>query len=300
MKRLALIAALAAAGCQGVSQSPIASTLPPNAAAPAHRADLLYVSAGAGPVYAFTYPQGKPAGQLTLNYGAAGMCSDKKGNVYVVAPEVYSVYIFPHAGLFPIGELNEEDQGVLPFGCASDFKTGNLAVTNFEGGVSVYKDGRGTPQQYSLKGLDEAIFCTYDEAGNLFVSGEGAGGGFTLAELPAGSQSSEAITINATIAAGTAVAWNGNDLVLESADASGKATILTVRISGSSGTVVKTTTLTAPANSSTAQFVLDGHTIVQPDNGNADVGFWAYPAGGAPTKTLPNVGSGLVGVTISR
>jgi hypothetical protein len=300
MKPLALAVALAATGCQGVSQTPSAGAMLPTAPVPAHRHALLYVAAAGGAVYAFTYPQGKLAGQLTLDYGAEGMCSDKRGNVYIASPDDYTVSIFPHAGLFPIGYLNEEDQEVLPDGCASDFKTGDLAVTNFEGGVEIYKGGSGMPEGYSLSGLYEAFFCTYDDKGDLFVSGENDGRTFALAELPAGSQSSKQISINATISAGTAVAWNGKDLVLQSADASGTATILALRVSGSSGRVVKTTTLTAAANSSPTQFVLDGGTIVEPDDGNADVGFWKYPAGGAPTKTLQSVGSELIGVTISR
>lgn len=300
MKYIALAVVLAVAGCQGASQPPSGGSALPSVAVPVHRHDLLYVSSFGGAVYAFTYPQGKLAGQLTMNYGAAGMCSDKRGNVYIVAPNVYSVYEFPHGGIFPIDILNEEDEGVLPYSCATDPKSGDLAVVNYEGGVEVYKGGSGKPAGYSLANLEEAFFCTYDDKDDLFVSGEGREGNFVLAELPEGSGSSKDISISASIAVGYGIAWNGKDLVLQSADTSGNATLLTVSVSGSSGTVLKTTTLTAPANASPTEFVLDGHTIVEPDSDNADVGFWTYPAGGAPTKTLQNVGSELIGVAISR
>jgi hypothetical protein len=307
MKYVALAIALAATGCQGPGQPPgdgialrsLGSGLPSDVV-PAHRHALLYVSAFNGPLYAFTYPQGKLVGQVTTYFGGAGICSDKQGNVYVDAPTAYTVYVFLHGGLFPIYELSEASEEALPYGCAVNPRSGDLAVTNLEGFVSVYKGARGTPQAYSLPGLYEAFFCAYDDKGNLFATGDDNSGRFALAELPAGSGSAKAIAVNASIAVGNGIAWNGKDLVLQSAASSGSATLLRVRVKGSSGTVVGTTTLAAPVNSSPPQFVLDGHRIVEPDSGNADVGFWAYPAGGPPTKTLQSVGSELIGVTISR
>jgi hypothetical protein len=299
MRCIALALALVITGCQGASQPAGTVGMLPAAIVPAHSQALLYVSSLDGAISAFTYPQGRLAGKLTSNYGSAGLCSDKAGNVYVAVPEAYLVEVFPHGGLFPIYILNEEQEEALPYACAADGNSGDLAVTNLEGGVEIYKDARGTPQGYSLAGLDEAFFATYDDKGNLFVTGQ-HGGTFILAELAKGSQSSKDISIAATIAPGYGIAWNGKDLVLQSAQSSGTATMLTVKVSGSRGTVLRTTTLTASPNYSPTEFVLDANTIVEPDSDNADVGFWAYPAGGAQTKSLQNVGSGLIGVTVSR
>ena len=165
-----------------------------------------------------------------------------------------------HAGLFPIYELDEASEEALPYGCAVNRRTGDLAVTNLEGFVSVYKGARGTPQAYSLPGLYEAFFCAYDDKGNLFATGDDNSGRFALAELPAGSGSAKAIAVDASIAVGYGIAWNGKDLVLQSAAVSGSATLLRIKVKGSSGTVVGTTTLAAPVNSYPAQFVLDGHS----------------------------------------
>lgn len=306
MRYVVLAIAVAATGCQGAAQPPTAGialrsvgTLP-QAVVSRQQHDLLYVSAFNGPLYMFTYPQGKLIGQVTTNFGGAGICSDKQGNVYVDTPTAYTVYVFAHAGLFPIYELDESSEGALPYGCAVNRRTGDLAVTNLNGFVSVYNGARGTPRPYSLPGFYEAFFCAYDDKGDLFATGDDNTGRFTLAELPAGSGSAKAITVDASIAIGYAIAWNGKDLVLQSAAVSGSATLLRIKVKGSSGTVVGTTTLAAPVNSYPAQFVIDGHALVEPDSGNADVGFWAYPAGGSPTKTLQSVGSELIGVTISR
>lgn len=298
MKYVVLALALAATGCQAESQPPNAGSVLPSAAAPAHQRPLLYVATIDGAVSAYSYPHGKLVGQLTVNYGAAGICSDAQGNVYVTVPNGYLVRVYPHGGLFPIYTLSEEDDGVLPYGCASDPKTGDLAVVNVEGSVLTYKGGRGAPTVHNL-GLSECFFATYDDKSDLFVSGERSGA-FGLVEVPEGSEGSREISINATIAPEYAVAWSGKYLVLQSADSSGNATFLTVKVSGTNGKVVKTTTLSAPVNTSPTEFALDGGTIVEPDSGNIDVGFWAFPAGGAPTKTLQNVGTGLYGVTVSR
>ena len=298
MKYIAFALALAASGCQGVSQPATAGGVLPSAVASTRQHPLLYVGSAGGSIDAFTYPRGKLAGQITTNYGSDGMCSDKEGNIFVAVPNGYEVVVFPHGGVFPIYVLSEASNGVLPDACASDRTSGDLAVTNFEGGVEMYKNGRGKPQAIAM-GLDEAFFATFDDKGNLFVTGERAGG-FRLAELPAGSAYAKSISVDASVATGYGIASNGRDLVLQSADASGTATMLTVKVSGSSATVIRTTTLMGAGNYFPAQFVLDGRTIVEPNASNTGVGFWSYPSGGAPTKTLQNVGSALIGVTVSR
>ena len=222
MRYVVLAVAVAATGCQGAAQPPTDGSALGSvrsltqAVVPAQRHDLLYVSAFNGPLYAFTYPQGKLVGQVTTSFGGAGICSDKQGNVYVNTPAAYTVYVFAHAGLIPVYELDEASEGANPYGCAVNRRTGDLAVTNLEGFVSVYKGARGTPQAYSLPGLYEAFFCAYDDKGNLFATGDDAGGRFALAELPAGSGTAKAVAVDASIAAGYGIAWNEKDLVLQS------------------------------------------------------------------------------------
>ena len=102
MKYVVLAIAVAATGCQGAGQPPtdgialrsVGSRLPQATSSPRTGTTLLYVSAFNGPLYAFTYPQGKLVGQVTTYFGGAGICSDKQGNVYVDAPTAYTVYVF--------------------------------------------------------------------------------------------------------------------------------------------------------------------------------------------------------------
>ncbi len=61
-------------------------------------------------------------------------------------------------------------------------------------------------------------------------------------------------------------------------------TIYQFAISGKRGTEVGFATLHRAHN--VEQFWIQGKKVVGPDNGYADVGFWPYPTGGPPTKTI--------------
>jgi len=57
-----------------------------------------------------------------------------------------------------------------------------------------------------------------------------------------------------------------------------------VTVSGSTGSVVGTTQLSGSCD--ILQFAVSGSSVIAPDNCLNSAGFYAYPAGGAPTKTL--------------
>jgi hypothetical protein len=285
-------------GCQAVSQSPGAGALPPSDARPAKNRDLLYVSSLTGAVSFYSYPQGKLAGTLTAPDGEGGLCSDRQGNVYVPSPEYARVTIYAHGATTPSATLTD-DSG--PLECAVDPKTGDLATTSEAGILDVYPRGSGTPVSYSIVGVATLFFCTYDDKGDVFADGENDAGYFELVELEHGSPTLKIISVDATVADETGIQWNGKELVLQTAQVDGTATFAFVKVSGSTGKVVGTTGLTAPPNSyGPTQFWLQGPTLVQPDGGNADIGFWNYRAGGSPTKTLQSLGSEQIGVTVSR
>lgn len=277
------------------------TTAQPPAPRTAHARDFLYASSLLAELYVYSYPQGKAVGSVPLSTASTGLCSDRRGNVYVTSFVGGTITIFPRLGVFPIAILNAAEDG--PNGCAVNPKTGDLAVAGQGGYVLVYPRGRGTPASYSLSPITNFYFCTYDDNGNLFADGEVGefgSGGFGLAELPVGSQTMKAISVDATVALQNALQWSGKNLVLQSSGASGSATFLGVKVSGSQGTVVSTTTLTAPANEFPPQFLLHGSALLEPDDGNADIGFWKYPAGGSPLKTLSTGESDLFGVTLIR
>ena len=73
-----------------------------------------------------------------------------------------------------------------------------------------------------------------------------------------------------------------------------------IRVSGSVAKIVGTTRLASTPNTFTPfQFWIQGGTVIQPENANAEIGFWNYPRGGEQLKEISTGGYDLVGVTIS-
>lgn len=285
-------------GCQAPPQSPGAGALPLSVVRAARQRDLLYVSSLSGSVSFYTYPQGKLVGTLTDSDGEGGLCSDRQGNVYVPSPEYARVTVYAHGGTTPTATL-VDDSG--PLECAVDPKSGDLATSSEAGVLEIYPGGGGTPASYSIVGVAALFFCTYDDKGDVFADGEDDAGSFELVELAHGSSTLKIVTVNATVPDETAIAWNGKYLLLQTAETSGNATFAFVKVSGSNGKIVGTTTLTAAENSyGPTQFWIQGRTLIEPEDGNADVGLWNYRAGGSPAKTLQSLGSELIGVTVSR
>ncbi|HEY1867868.1 MAG TPA: hypothetical protein VGG70_06185 [Candidatus Cybelea sp.] len=303
------------AGCSGSLERGVPSSLP----APAPRSslhqisridpaargkDLLYASSIYDcNVYVFTYPRGKPAQTLDacgLGFGPAfGLCSDKDGDVFMGMAEGFSIFEYVHGGSQPIAQL--QDDSLLPFGCSVDPKSGDLGVTSVESNVVIYKNASGTPQLYYLSGVEAFYFCTYDDRGNLFADGKHYDGSFALAELPKGGNALREISVPGSVGAGFALQWDGRHVALGTTRGSNEFVLDRIRVSGSAAKIVGTTTLTFAPNMpySTFQFWLHGGKIVQPENDNAEIGFWKYPRGGEEIREIPIQGSSLVGVTVS-
>ena len=265
--------------------------------------DLLYASSVYScNVYVFTYPSGKLLQTLNacgLGFGPAfGLCSDRGGDVFMAMGEGFSVFEFAHGGTKPIGQL--QDDSLLPVGCSVDPKTGDLGVASVTGNLAIYKNASGTPVIYSLSDISEFYFCTYDDRGNLFADGQHGDGTFALAELPKDASALREITLDANLAVAYALQWDGRHVVIEGTQASNAVTLDRIHVAGSIAKVIGTTTLTsAPDTFKPVQFWIRGNTIVQPENGNVDIGFWKYPRGGDTTKSIPIEGATLSGVTVS-
>jgi hypothetical protein len=284
--------------------------------------DLLYTSGGdqgKPQVAVFSYPQGKFVGRLTLGYGGVhGLCSDGLGDVFI--PEDVSkygsnpIYEYAHGGTKPIAMLADSD---LPYGCAVDPTTGNLAVTNQEdsgsqppGNVAIYSDAQGTPTYYTDSEIAFYAYCAYDNAGNLFVTGWDSYDADLTGELPEGSGSFENITINEDIYPGSLQWHDGYLLVgeLSGGGFQGTQNIYQVQLSGASGTVTGKTVLQITNYDkpnrvlSGSQFWVQGSTIIGSNfrHANTQPSFWRYPKGGLPKKILkaPQFG-GSQGVTLS-
>lgn len=269
----------------------------------AGRRDLLYVSSVlTDDVYVYTFPGGNLSGTLTGFQLPYGLCSDKKGNVWIVNDRAAAIVAYAHGGTSPIATLS--DPGVYPYGCSVDPTTGNLAVTNAyttgsgAGSVSIYTDAKGTPKTYEDPAIFYFRFCGYDDEGNLFVDGwNQAETQVEFAELHRGKIKFKSIALNESIENPGGVQWDGKYIAVGDVDKS-----LIYQISGDR--VVGTTALTG-ANFVNQFWVTrgtkdhpQGVKVAAPSQDGGAVGIYAYPAGGAPTKTIDV--SEPFGATISK
>jgi hypothetical protein len=307
ISRSALFASVGAAllaACGG-SQSPIVApaAISQTAGRPAHAdRSLLYVADGETTVGIYSYPSMGLVGNITFNeLFPSGICSDKSGDVFVTLLVYRSdflsyVYEYAHGGTTPIATLTDPGFAIA---CAVDPTTGNLAVTNYrtdnppydEGDVAIYADAQGTPATYSDSQIQDYGYDTYDNDGNLFIDGTGAGpSGNELAVLPSGESSFTNMTLNKSIAL-YSLQWNDGDLLIASSNnRSGPTYIYRVQVSGSTGTIVGQTTLVSGRhNDAGAQYLVAGSEVLGPSANVSQLEFWRYPKGGHPYRIVKHL-----------
>ena len=168
------------AACGSLQPQPAATQVIPSSEAALSSSDLLYVSdQHTGDVYVYSYPDDRLISTLTgFNGDPEGLCADHAGNVFVTV-QSGSIIEYAHGGTKPIKTLLDK---YYPLACSVDPTTGNLAVANESGNVSIYP-ATGPPTLYDTKLIPE--FCAYDPSGNLFVDSSGAPG-VRIEELPKG------------------------------------------------------------------------------------------------------------------
>jgi len=252
---------------------------------------LLYVSdGGANAVKVYDYPSGKPVGALTGLSAPTGDCTNQSGDVWVVNSGASGLSEYAHGGKKPIAKLVDTAARNL-LGCAVDSTTGNLAVTDLGGpsgggNLVIYTDAKGTPSEYTASALEFAYFCAYDTNGDLFVDGLNSNGQFVLFELPRESSALESITLDQTVGFPGGVAWVDKQLAIgdQLYESKHESAIYEFAISGSSGKLTGTTPLSGSCD--VIDFALYSGFVIAPDACQNTVGFYLYPTGGSPTKTL--------------
>jgi hypothetical protein len=266
---------------------------------------LIYASAANGHgIYAFSYPDGKlvrkiksPAGTIALQ----GLCTDTKtGNVFVtslskpVGSGSAAGYVYVYARNSPkiIKALSLSRE--RPFGCSVDPTSGTLAVSG-TGSLETFTRGSYDVTQYYSYTIQNYYYCAYDNKGNLFVNGQGAGTQMYLAEVEAGSKDLQQITLNkyVSVSGMGQLQWDGTYVALENVTAGA---IYRLSVSGSNAKVVQTVRLDGFNGWDLS--AIDGTSVLVPTglSGTA-IGFWKYPDGGKALKAV-SVPTGLFGLAI--
>ena len=281
--------AFAVGGCGGVQQpgqsayAPQTHRISPPQSSKAMQGDLLYVPGGCESTCILSYPSGKLVGSTT-GLGTFGACGDGKGNVFIADGAAIDEYT--HGGTTPINTF------ALPgraYSCGVDPQSGNLAVAYVDlssgnSGVAVFPNAQEPPSYYAASIL--AVYCGYDNNGNLFVTGEGEHGDPAMAELAKGSQSLSAVSVSPSPNgfAGQ-VQWDGKQLTLEVLGVKKGVLLERLKVSGSTATVVGVTKFKGVTRTAEASWI-QGNLIFIPYGVFGEgpyankIGVWKYPRGG--------------------
>lgn len=259
--------------------------------------DLLYVADLNGrEVYVFTYPKGNLVGTLYGLDPTQGLCSDKRGNVWVTTYEgpygTGTLVEFAHGGTTPIATL--ADPYGRPDACAVDPQSGNLVAANpcdeysCQGNVVVYRGGSGTPTEFSTSPVWGAYDVTYDDSGNIFVAGYERYQDHKLAWLSSGGASFQEFNLKPRNQAARGVAWDGTYLLIGQGPHFHRFKLL-------DGYGVRVDTI--PARFNYRAYLVQGSRLVSA--GGSSVSIFDYPAGVSPIKTIAVPGNNALGVTVS-
>ncbi len=263
--------------------------------------NLLYVAdLGTDHVNVYSYGRGRLKGVLKGFSAVHYECVDAAGNVFIANGSANELLEYAHGGTAPIKTYQEPG---FTHGCSIDPTTGNLAVlhdpeTSAPGGISIYRHARGKPREYTTPNVFRVYFIGYDGKGNLFVDGTDMHVTFEIAELPAGSKTFEAVTLDQSIVLPGAIQWDGKHLAVgDQVSISGPSKIYEFSMSGATGTLVGTTPLSNSCD--VLQFWIQGHQAIAGNVCAPHVLYFSYPSGGSSTKTISRKLKEPVGVTVS-
>jgi hypothetical protein len=288
------------AGC-GASSPPVSM---PVEAAYATRAamnnTLLYASSDDGTLVSiYTFPQGKLVMSFDPPGGAGGLCSDKKGDVFIAEPFERIIGEYPHGSAQPIATFEfKPNPYVTPNSCAFDDTTRELAVANQTGSVGVFNLGSGAVTMYTYAGIEKFFFCTYDAEGNLFASAQAFSGNSLILELSHGSSQLMPVRFPFTINTPVVVQWDGTYLAVNNAFTSHHVKITRLAVQNYRAKV-KDTVILKGQPPYASEFWIQGDALFCPDQQSDNIAWWKYPAGGKPEHTIRSGNSYNYGVTLS-
>jgi hypothetical protein len=252
--------------------------------------DLLYVSSNER-VVIFSYPLGKRVATLLGFQDPGGLCVDSAGNVFIPNLGRSNIFVYAHGAKAPKAILRDPNE--QPYDCSIDPVTGNLAVANSHGTISLYAGAKGTPKTYGNPRFSYMFFLGYDKSGNLFVDGQNSSGEFEFAELPKGAKRLVNITLDQQIQFPGGVLWDGTYVAIGD-----QATAEIHRFAISSGHGTQKGLLHLDSIKYPGQFWIQGTRVMADDAASGDVLFWPYPHGGRPKQRITGMRD-PIGVTVS-
>ncbi len=248
-------------------------------------------------VYIFTMPAMQLKGTLTGFAEPQGMCTDKSGNIWITNTETSQVLQYSRAGV-AMGSVSTP--GYFPVGCAINRTNGDLAVTNIvstagEGGsVEVFANASGSGQVLTNPSGFEYFFPTYDNSGNLYVSGTNTSGSYLLSQCSTTSGGCTSMTLSgATVGFPGGLNWDrvNNNLIVGDQGCSEGSCQYTATVSGSTATVSGTTVLDGVSGGicdvdqgtiAPMSKYFAGPCISESSGQASAAARWAFPAGGTP------------------
>ncbi len=303
MKRyrlLGFVAAASLAGCAGAQPPSLTNALPlaTDHVTAAHRsgswmlpeakAQTLLYSADFEVVDVYTYPKGKLVGQLTGFQELAGLCSDRAGNVYAVNSADFQLLEYAHGGTSPIATISNGRQ--YPFSCAVDWKTGQLAVSNFGTTssryytLSIFAAPSAAPQYYDDPAVAEAYYIGYGPHGHIFFDGISSRSSAVYAEFYDGKFKS--ITVRGGVVRTLlGLQYADGSLTIAGGNYSQSGNAYIYRLTDR-GKVTGATGLNAAMTC--AGYEIWKNSLICP-TGKGNVSIYRYPAGGDPVDVIdPN------------
>lgn len=299
-----VLAAMLAAACSGAPGTQ--SALPASAGSPVSletkTGNLMYVAdLNNGAVYVFSYPGGRLRRKLTGFKAVHYLCVDGGGHVFVDDTGDSKVLEYDRTGTKPIHTF--KTPGATPNSCAIDPATGDLAISynplgEGPGAVDVYKRATGKRTTYTTPNVFRYYFIGYDNRSNLFIDGTDMHVTFELAELPAGSNTAQQISMNGSVSLPGAIQWDGEYLAIgDQVCIQCASQIDRVSVSGTAATIVATVPLADSCD--VLQYWIDKGRVIVADDCGSTVKYFSYPAGGNSLKTISSRLSEPVGVTVS-
>ena len=199
-------------------------------------------------------------------------------------PQVDEVFEYAHGGASPIATLSLPGNKYTR-GCAVDPSTGNLAVVTGEA-VAIFSGAQGQATVYGA--YLTTTYCSYDNAGNLFVDGFAYQASSGLSEFPVGGSGFRKLSVPAAVDGPGQIQWDGTYLTWASTIGEPR-TVSQLAISGSQATIVGTTTLLGMRGYAWQSWIYGSRIIVpyaQRGTKAKNIGIWEYPKGGKAIKRI--------------